>query len=141
MRAFPRGRGSKHLGSTWAPKCPRVLAPSGSGRAMGQLMAKLMSIFGERGKRHRSHPRDHSDPAPTCYPPPLPLNLRGGLGTCDGAPQAQRILRGGSLPAPKSPLPPPRPLLAGRALRCIPERPAQRASFLRLNAVAGFLRS
>lgn len=107
---------------------------------MGQLMAKLMSIFWERGKRHISHPSDHFDPAPTCYPPPfLPLNLWGGLGRCDGA-RSKNPAWG--LPAcSEVSSAPSRPLLVGRSLRCIFGRPARRASFLGLNAVAGFLRS
>lgn len=104
---------------------------------MGQLIGKLMSICGKQGKGSTGHPGDRFDPALTC--PPIPP-IWGRLGGCDGGPRVRRVLSGASPPAPQSPLPPPRPLLGGRALRCAQGRRVGRASFLRLNAVAGFLR-
>lgn len=100
---------------------------------MGQLMAKLMSIFGERGKRHISHPSDHFDPAPTCYPPPLiPLNLWGGLGDAMGHLRLKESCVGAPCLLRSLPCPLPAHSLVGRALRCIPGRPSRRASFLGL---------
>lgn len=91
---------------------------------MGQLIAKLMGIFGKQGKRRRGHSSDCFTPALTWSSP-----IWGCRGGYAGGPRTRRVLRGRSSPAPHPPLLPP---LFGRAprLRCSPGRKAGRASFL-----------
>lgn len=69
---------------------------------MGQLIAKLMGIFGKQGKRRRGHSSDCFTPALTWSSP-----IWGCRGGYAGGPRTRRVLRGRSSPAPHPPLLPP----------------------------------
>lgn len=98
LLALPRGRGSKHPGSTPASEGHRVLPLPRPGHAMGQLIAKLMGVFGKQGKRRTVYPSHHLDPALTWGSPVLGspgLEDLGRGGSCVGSPHPLR-----SVPCP-----------------------------------------
>lgn len=97
---------------------------------MGQLMAKLMGIFGKQGKGCTGHPSDLFDQAPTQGSRGDAFGNTGLGGSCVGAPC--------QLPSLPCPFPAGSSRVAGfGALQA--GRRAGRASFLRVDA-AGFLR-
>lgn len=76
---------------------------------MGQLIAKLMDIFGKQGKGRTVYPSDRFDPAPTWGSPDLgsPGWMRWGTSGSEG--QGWALLAGSTV----SPAPPPPPARSG----------------------------
>lgn len=69
---------------------------------MGQLMAKLMGIFGKQGKGRPGHPSDRFDQAPARVPRDWgELGNLGLGGSCTGAPSRCAGSPAPSLPAPR----------------------------------------